>query len=298
MTVRKYLIQTTVLAVLLGACISAWAEEETALGSIETLVPDRPWEAIDVALALDTSGSMELLIEAARVKLWEIVHDLTLLEPTPTLRVALLTFGNSENARESGWVKIEADLTENLDLVSERLFELTSKGGTEYIGRVLKTSLQGLSWTPSEEALKLLFVAGNEPANQDPEVALEDMTDVAREAGISLHVIFCGQAESEDAETWKELAELAEGRFAAIDHRTAPVAVKTPFDAELAALGSAINKTYVPLGEEGQKRRQKLEEQDEKVRKLSLAAAFREAAAHARRSHDGQPPSRSRSGIP
>ncbi len=37
---------------------------------------------------------MQPLIDAVRLMLWEIVQDLTVLEPAPSLRVALLTYGN------------------------------------------------------------------------------------------------------------------------------------------------------------------------------------------------------------
>ncbi len=40
---------------------------------------------IDLAICLDTSGSMSGLIEAAKQKLWAIVNDLALVEPTPRL---------------------------------------------------------------------------------------------------------------------------------------------------------------------------------------------------------------------
>jgi hypothetical protein len=43
--------------------------------------------------------------------------------------VALLIFGNFKNHRDAGWVRVETDLTEDLDQVSERLFMLTSEGG-------------------------------------------------------------------------------------------------------------------------------------------------------------------------
>ena len=236
-------------------------------------MPERPWEVIEVAIALDTSGSMENLLEAARLKLWEIVSDLSVLEPTPTLRVALLSFGNFANQREPGWVALETDFTEDLDMVSERLFELTSEGGNEYIGSVLNRAVNELSWLPSSETLKLLFVVGNEPANQDPRVGLTDVADVIRQQGISLHLIFCGDGESEEAETWVELAELALGKFSTMDHRTEPVKVQTPFDQELAALGAALNETFVPLGEESEDRLEKLIAWDERVEEHSLSAA-------------------------
>ena len=44
-------------------------------------------QLIEVAIALDTSGSMKSLRDAARLKLWEIVQETALLEPAPTQHV-------------------------------------------------------------------------------------------------------------------------------------------------------------------------------------------------------------------
>jgi hypothetical protein len=255
-----------------------------SLEEAQPWVPERPWEVIDLAIALDTSGSMTPLIEAARLKLWEIVNELTLMRPTPTLRVALITYGNSKNDPKAGWVRVETDLTENLDLVSERLFELTSEGGQEYVGRVLQVAFEGLSWTPSEEALKMIFVAGNEKADQDPEVRLDDMSDIARREGIFVNAVYCGNAQAEDAESWQELAELAEGQFATIRHGGRP-AVETPYDEELARLSETINTTYIPLGEEGRKRQETQAAQDKNAKKLSTSAAASRAQTKTSRTY-------------
>lgn len=270
---RRTMFWVMIIGVLAAIFQADWTPEESTAAAAEATAPERPWEVIDVAIALDTSGSMEYLIEAARLKLWAIVHDLTLLEPTPTLRVALLTFGNFKNHRDAGWVRVETDLTEDLDQVSERLFMLTAEGGTEYLGRVLKVALQGLSWTPSEYTLKLVFVVGNEPANQDPEVSFREMAERARDKGILVNAVFCGSGEHEDAASWKEMAELADGQFATIDHRRRTVIVKTPFDEEIAELSAEINDTYIPLGERGRQRRRKLAEQDKNAKMLSPEAA-------------------------
>ena len=241
--------------------------------------PERPWEVIDVAIALDTSGSMQGLIDTTRLKLWEIVNDLHGAEPEPSLRVALLTFGNGKSDSKAGWVRVESDLTEDLDRVSERLFELISEGGTEYVGRVLHAALEGLSWTDSHDALRLVFVAGNEPADQDPEVDFREMSDLARREGIFVQAVFCGSAEAAEAETWMELAELAGGGFATIDHRARAATRESPFDEELAALGETLNETYVPLGEEGHERLKSRIAQDLNAREASPATAAARAVA-------------------
>ena len=163
---RRVLTGSVVLGVLL---VAGWAQAQEA----DPYLPDRPWESIDVVIALDTSGSMQPLLDAARLKLWEIVNDLAAAEPTPHVRVALLTYGHSMRRPEDTWVKVWTPFTDNLDLVSQRLFEAKISGDTEYVARVLDVAFQQLEWTESDEALRLLFVVGNEPADQDPVVKLE-----------------------------------------------------------------------------------------------------------------------------
>jgi hypothetical protein len=134
---------------------------------------------------------------------------------------------------------------------------------------------------PSYDTLKLVFIAGNEPADQDPEVDLGDAAWLALDEGISVTVIYCGNPAQDQAESWKELAERAEGRFAAIDRRGAPVVVKTPYDEKLARLGAEINETFIPIGESGRARRESLSRQDANVAHLSPAAAAARARTKA-----------------
>jgi hypothetical protein len=266
--------RVAVLVFLLSLSAMIWAQEDGAGPIAKPFVTDRPWESIDLVIALDTSDSMKSLIDAARLSLWDVVNELMMAEPQPLLRVALLTYGNTANPREQGWVRVETDLTGNLDLVSERLFALTTKGGQEYVARALQTAVEELSWTDSYDALKLVFVAGNEPADQDPEVDYRDTGRVAVDEGISVNMIYCGSADAEQAETWKELADRAEGRFAAIDHRMdKTAALTTKYDKELADLSEALNETYIPFGEAGQERKESLAKQDQNAAKLSPAAA-------------------------
>ncbi len=268
--------QVRSLACLILAGVSCCLMGSPFLAADEFSEPtalDQPWESIDLAIVLDTSGSMDKLIDAARLKLWEIVHDLTLLEPTPRLRVALLTFGNNRNISRPGWISVETGLTEDLDLVSERLFGLTSEGGTEYVGRALKTALDELDWTPSNDALKMIFIAGNEDAGQDKEVDLQEMGHIAWQEGIRVHPIFCGRERQNGAESWAEMAEILNAELSIIDHKHGTVVVKTPYDKELAELSESISRTYIPLGEEGMQLYENRRAQDRNARKISQAAA-------------------------
>ncbi len=214
----------------------------------QATVPDPARPVVELAICLDTSGSMDGLIENAKQKIWAIVNDLALAEPTPLLRVALLTYGNDGHLAENGWVLVHTDFTEDLDLISRELFALTTNGGTELVARVIRASVERLSWTPAENALKLLVVAGNESAEQDAEFAAGDMAAAAIARGILVNTIYCGNAMDEIAPGWQAVALRADGQFATMDHNQIALAIETPFDGRLGELSIAINATYLPYG--------------------------------------------------
>ena len=227
---------------------------------------------VELAILLDTSGSMSGLIEAAKQKLWAMVNDLALAEPTPQLRVALLTFGNDGHNPEDGWVKVQTPFTDDLDLVSQRLFDQTTNGGTEYVGRVLQSAGQ-LEWDPSDRTLKLIILAGNESADQDQEAPFRDMCRKLIGNGIIINAIYCGSAADNIAPAWREVARLADGQFASIDQNQGTIVVETPFDEQLGALSTALNATYLPFGAGGAAGLANQSAQDANAAGLNSAAA-------------------------
>ncbi len=89
---------------------------------------------IQVALLLDTSNSMDGLIEQAKSRLWNIVNTLTTLKyegKSPKIEIALYEYGN-DGLSDENWVRKVTPLTQDLDLISEKLFALKTNGGTEY----------------------------------------------------------------------------------------------------------------------------------------------------------------------
>lgn len=238
--------------------------------------PPATKKAIDLALCLDTSGSMQGLINAARQRLWDVVNELATAKPTPTLRVALLTFG-SQGTEEDGYVRVLTPFTTDLDLVSEKLFALTTNGGTEYVGRVVQTAVRSLLWSGADAA-KILFVAGNESADQDRRAPFRDVVRHAAGLGIRVNSIYCGNPDDGDAPLWREVSVVGGGRYAAIDHDRGSVAVATPFDAELAELSRRLNTTYLAYGEQGKEARARQERQDANAAPSAPAAAGRAAS--------------------
>src|SRR5688572_10494033 len=83
--------------------------------------PAAPSKPVDVVLCLDTSGSMDGLLDSAKRKLWAVVNDLAKMEPTPALRVGLYSYGNNTYDARRGWVRPEVPLTTDLDEVYKRI---------------------------------------------------------------------------------------------------------------------------------------------------------------------------------
>src|SRR5205823_10051535 len=124
------------------------------------------------------------------------------------------------------------------DALYQKRFALTTRGGTEYVTRVCRDATAQLKWTADKDALKIIFVCGNEPASQDPVVKLKEAADTAKGKGIVINSIFCGPAESTDAGDWKEFAKLCGGGFINIDQQRGTLAVATPLDQRLGELST------------------------------------------------------------
>lgn len=235
---------------------------------------------VDLVIALDTSGSMDGLIDSARQKLWDIVNELATAKPTPILRVGLVSFGN-DGYDESGWTRVDQDLTDDLDLVYEKLMALSTNGGTEYVGRAIHVAHHKMSWNKDRKALKMLFVAGNESADQDREKpALQEAASIIKD-DVIVNTIFCGNESDQVAGGWKNVALRADGKFASISKDGGAVVIATPYDDELAKLGSELNNTYVAYGSLGVESQRRQRAEDKKAKGLSSSAGAARASAKA-----------------
>lgn len=221
--------------------------------------PVRPAPAskpVDLVICLDCSGSMGGLIDSARIKLWDVVNELAKVKPTPTLRVGLYSYGGQgpDYPADKGYIRKEIDLTMDLDAVYEKLNALKITGHIEYATGVSKRAIDEQKWSDDPTALKLIFVCGNEEADQDPNVKYADLGEAAKGKGVIVNSIYCGPDSDGIAPGWKELATAAGGKYANIDMNKAKTQlIATPFDKQLGELSSKLNTTYVTYGEAGKK---------------------------------------------
>lgn len=209
---------------------------------------------IKVALLLDTSNSMDGLIDQAKAQLWELVNELSYAkcadDARPGLEIALYEYGNDGlNARE-GYIRQVLNFSNDLDEISKQLFALTTNGGNEYCGKVIQTSLNQLEWGKQKNDLNLIFIAGNEPFDQGP-VRYQDAATNACEQDVSINTIFCGNYNTGAQTHWKAGADLAHGDYIAINHDKRTVHIPSPYDDAILHKNKALNGTYVTYGYDG-----------------------------------------------
>ena len=79
---------------------------------------------IKVALLLDTSNSMDGLINQAKTQLWEIVNELSYAKcehEDPNLEIALYEYGNDKLSSREGYIRQVLGFSSDLDEISEKI---------------------------------------------------------------------------------------------------------------------------------------------------------------------------------
>jgi hypothetical protein len=229
-------------------------------------VPAQSSKPVDLVICLDCSGSMNGLLDSARLKLWDVVNELAKIKPTPVLRVAVYSYGGNgaDYPAADGYIRKEIDLTTDLDAVYEKLSHLKISGSTEYATTVSKRAIDEQKWSDDKGALKLVFVCGNENADQDKTVTYDDLGKAAKDKGVVVNAIYCGPNNDGIAPGWQALAEQGGGKFANIDQNKATqLVIATPFDKELAELSGKLNTTYVAYGKDGKEKADNQKKQDD-----------------------------------
>ncbi|MEM9077208.1 MAG: VWA domain-containing protein [Bacteroidota bacterium] len=209
---------------------------------------------VKLALLLDTSNSMDGLINQAKSQLWDIVNEFTYArcgnEARPSLQIALYEYGNDNLSSREGYIRQVLSFSSDLDEISEKLFSLTTNGGEEFCGEVIHTSLKQLDWGKNSDDLKMIFIAGNEPFTQG-KLNYKDAALNAKEKDIIVNTIFCGNYQQGISTKWKNGATMTGGKYMAIDHNRQVVHIDTPYDDIIIKLNTQLNNTYISYGSMG-----------------------------------------------
>ncbi len=238
---------------------------------------------IQLAILLDTSGSMDGLIDQARNQLWQVVNEFSKARQNgsrPILEVAVYEYGNDGVAAKDGYIRLVSPLTSELDLVSEALFSLTTNGGNEYCGYAIQSATMNLQWSSSNSDIKSIFIAGNEPFTQGP-IPFKQAIKLATAKGITVNTIHAGSYDEGTQGGWREGAVLAGGNYMSIDHNHKVAHVAAPQDRRIAELNSQLNETYIPYGPKGAAGESRQMMQDKKSDGVSAALLSKRAKSKA-----------------
>ncbi|MEX2216357.1 MAG: vWA domain-containing protein [Phycisphaeraceae bacterium] len=283
-------LTASLAALALSVAVPLSAEEPAKSSQVQTapvveakavVKPGQKQPVIQLAILLDTSNSMDGLIDQAKSQLWKVVNQFIAVQrdgQRPLLQVALFEYGNDSLSAKENHIRLVLPLTDDLDKVSQELFALKTNGGEEYCGAVIKAAIERLEWSKNNADLKVVYIAGNEPFGQGP-IDFRESCKSAITKGIQINTIFCGNVAEGINTNWKDGAVLADGQFISIDSNVRVVDIEAPQDKELAALNTKLNGTFVPYGKHGEEGKANQAAQDANSAGLSGANLAQRAVA-------------------
>lgn len=237
---------------------------------------------IDVVFALDTTGSMSGLIEAAKEKIWSIASTMASAQPTPEIRIGLVAYRD----RGDAYVTRVVDLSSDLDSVYATLMDFEAGGGgdtPESVNQALHDAVHTMSWSEHGQAYRVLFLVGDAPPHMDyNESRYPEIAAAARNKGIVINTIQCGNIPT-TTEPWNAIASLGGGEFMHVDQSGSAVAMNTPFDAQLAELSARLDATRLFYGDDEvkEKMKSKIAASDKLLEKATVTARARRAVFNA-----------------
>jgi hypothetical protein len=169
-----------------------------------------PVRALDVALVIDTTGSMGDEMNYLRVELDAIASSVAGSFPGVEARWALVVY------RDDGdeYVVRQWDFTADLEAFKAKLGEQTANGGgdmPEAPERGLAAAA-GLSWRGGAAA-RLAFLVADAPHHAGREGALLDAVQIARGKGVRIYPVAASGADTLFEYTMRGAAQLTGGRY-------------------------------------------------------------------------------------
>jgi len=206
-------------------------------------------KTLEMVFAIDTTGSMGGLIEGAKQRIWGIVNEVMQSESRPDVRIGLVAY------RDHGdrYVTEVFPMTDNLDAVYTTLMDYRAEGGgdqPENVRRALVDAVHKTGWSQqSDRIAQVVFLVGDAPPHTDyqNEPDTKATALAARRKGMIVNAIQCGDI-SGTKEAWQEIAQNGGGRYFAIPQDSGVVAIATPYDEKLSALGNQLGGTYLTFG--------------------------------------------------
>jgi Mg-chelatase subunit ChlD len=256
---------------------SATVNPPVVVPAVDPATQQRP--KIEVVFALDTTGSMGGLIQAAKEKIWSVATTMAQAQPAPEIRMGLVAYRD----RGDQYVTRVIDLSSDLDSIYASLMDLRADGGgdgPESVNQALDEAVNRISWSSDQSAYKVVFLVGDAPPHMDypDDVKYPQTLRTAKSRGIVVNTIQAGGS-SDTLKVWRRIAQAGNGQYAQVAQSGSAVAVATPFDKRLAELSASLDSTRLYYGSEEDKARGKSKQ--EAAKKLNESASVESRARRA-----------------
>jgi len=210
---------------------------------------------IDVVFVLDTTSSMGGMIETAKEKIWSIANTMSSAQQAPDIRIGLVGFRD----RGDKYVTRLIDLSSDIDSVYAALMDFEAQGGgdgPESVNQALSEAVNKMSWSQNANAYQTIFLVGDAPPHMDYKIDTQypETIEIAKQRGIVINAIQCGN-DHNTRRIWKSIAELGGGNFFQVEQAGNGIALKTPYDAEMAKLAGELDDTRLYYGTREEKKR-------------------------------------------
>lgn len=268
--------------------------------SVSAAGPTAP--TADVAILLDTSGSMQGLINQVRDGLWQTLNNLGTIKrdgKTAKLRLALYEYGSGSVSAEAQHLQMLSPLTADHTKIAEKLFATKATGSLEFSGTAISRATTDLSWTTDHLDFRSIVIAGNETIHQGLVKPIE-AAQAALGNDIIVNSIFAGPQTIQTGggfgggfgcrgffcpnppvptpaptpeitknpifTEWEQLASAGNGETINIDHNNSIPYIESPFDARIVEITVETNKTFLPFGKNGQTEYDRMIDLDRNIR--------------------------------
>lgn len=195
---------------------------------------------IQIVFALDATGSMAGLMSAAKDKIWSIAASITQSDPAPELELGLVFYRDKGDA----FVTKRVPLTDSIDFVYKELMNIRAEGGgdsPESVNQGLYEAVTQFAWDESPDVYKTVFLIGDQPPKMTykDDVKYPETCIIAKSRDIVLNTILMGN-DPTARKVWNEISNCAQGSFVNVNMGVNDIAVKTPYDEDIARMNDEL----------------------------------------------------------
>jgi hypothetical protein len=210
--------------------------------------PDSVQSRIQIVFALDATGSMSGLIDAAKEKIWSIAGSLAQADPAPDIEIGLLFYRD----RGDVFVTRQVALSGDIDDVYEKLMQINADGGgdtPESVNQALHEAITKFKWDSSFNTYKTVFLVGDCPPHMDYKQDIKYPVSclLAKQKDIVLNTILMG-SDQIAMRIWKEIALCNQGSYTQVGMNANDIVVNTPYDSAIADVSDKLDETRLYYG--------------------------------------------------